>query len=34
VIEVGQGEKIQRAEVSVMWDNLKTWTMLTRVDDK
>ena len=32
--EVGQGEQIQRAEVSGLWGTLKIWMMLARVDDK
>jgi hypothetical protein len=34
VPEAGQGEKIQRVEVSDLWGTLKIWTMLARVDDK
>jgi hypothetical protein len=34
VPEVGQGEQIHRAEVSGLWDTLKIWMMLVRVDDK
>jgi hypothetical protein len=34
VPEEGQGEQIQRAEVSGLWDTLKIWMMPARVDDK
>jgi hypothetical protein len=34
VPEVGQGEQIQRVEVSDMWSTLKIWTMSARVNDK
>jgi hypothetical protein len=34
VPEVGQGEKIQRVEVSDLWGTLKIWMMPAREDDK
>jgi hypothetical protein len=34
VPEAGQGEYIQRAEVSDLWGTLKIWMMPARVDEK
>jgi hypothetical protein len=34
VPEVGQGEQIQRVEVSGLWGTMKIWMMPTRVNDK
>jgi hypothetical protein len=34
VLEVGQSEQTQRAEVSGPWDTRSIWMMSTGVDDK